>query len=143
MSSTCTFSAFRRTYTFCKTRSTWILRGLGKYHFYSNDHGAGGTDPSAGNRGMNVFDRKAKRWHKNRAAMAPDADTFDYISDEVREGENIKKTHLDTSRGDDHYQMLICSNVSYFQIWHDLGCAILRTVHIYGCMMCVAHQCDV
>ena len=32
---------------------------------------------------MNVFDRKAKRWHKNRAAMAPEADTFDYLRDEV------------------------------------------------------------
>lgn len=33
---------------------------------------------------MNVFDRRAKRWHKNRAAMASDADIFDYLRDEVR-----------------------------------------------------------
>ena len=33
--------------------------------------------------GMNVFDRRAKRLQKNRAAMAPDAATYDYIRDEV------------------------------------------------------------
>lgn len=38
---------------------------------------------NGGGGGMNVFDRKAKRWHKNRAAMSPDADTFDYLRDEV------------------------------------------------------------
>ena len=40
---------------------------------------------------MNVFDRKAKRWHKNRAAMAPNADTFDYLRDEVREKKERKE----------------------------------------------------
>ena len=59
------------------------MRGRDKYRFYSNGDGVGGAPP-AGSRGMNVFDRKAKRWHKNRAAMAPDADTFDYLRDEVR-----------------------------------------------------------
>ena len=42
-------------------------------------------------RTMNVFDRKAKRWHKNRASMSADADTFDYLRDEVCEtrGETV------------------------------------------------------
>ena len=32
----------------------------------------------------NVFDRRAKRKQRNRAAIAPDADTYDYLKDEVR-----------------------------------------------------------
>ena len=38
---------------------------------------------AAGPGGMNVFDRRTKRLQKNRAAMAPDAATYDYIKDEV------------------------------------------------------------
>ena len=38
---------------------------------------------AAGPGGMNVFDRQTKRLQKNRAAMAPDAATYDYIRDEV------------------------------------------------------------
>ena len=38
---------------------------------------------AAGPGGMNVFDRRTKRLQKNRAAMAPDAATYDYIRDEV------------------------------------------------------------
>ncbi len=33
---------------------------------------------------MNVFDRQAKRMQKNRAAVASDAEVYDYIKDEVR-----------------------------------------------------------
>lgn len=33
---------------------------------------------------MNVFDRKAKRRQKNRAAMAEDVAVYDYLRDEVR-----------------------------------------------------------
>ena len=32
---------------------------------------------------MNVFDKLTKLLQKNRAAMAPDAATYDYIRDEV------------------------------------------------------------
>ena len=32
---------------------------------------------------MNVFDRKAKRRQKNRAAMAEDVAVYDYLRDEV------------------------------------------------------------
>ena len=32
---------------------------------------------------VNVFDRKAKRLQRNRAAMADDAATYDYLRDEV------------------------------------------------------------
>lgn len=32
---------------------------------------------------LNVFDRKTKRKQRNRAAMAPDADTYDYLKDRV------------------------------------------------------------
>ena len=38
---------------------------------------------AAGPGRMNVFDRRTKRLQKNRAAMAPDAATYDYIRDEV------------------------------------------------------------
>ena len=36
---------------------------------------------TAGPGGMNVFDRRTKRLQKNRAAMAPDAATYDYTSE--------------------------------------------------------------
>lgn len=32
----------------------------------------------------NVFDRGAKRKQRNRAAIAPNADTYDYLKDKVR-----------------------------------------------------------
>ena len=32
---------------------------------------------------MNVFDRKAKRRQKNRAALAEDVAVYDYLKDEV------------------------------------------------------------
>ena len=38
---------------------------------------------SAAQGGVNVFDRYTKRLQKNRAAMAPDVATYDYIRDEV------------------------------------------------------------
>ena len=62
------------------------MRRQGKHRFYSNGRGAGDVsiNSGGGSRGMNVFDRRAKRWHKNRAAMASDADIFDYLRDEVR-----------------------------------------------------------
>ena len=41
---------------------------------------------AAGPGGMNVFDRRTKRLQKNRAAIAPDAATYDYIRDEVCAG---------------------------------------------------------
>lgn len=34
---------------------------------------------------MNVFDRKAKRRQKNRAALAQDVAVYDYLKDEVGE----------------------------------------------------------
>ena len=82
-----TYLALRALYTHSREGS-WILHGHGKHRFYSNGRGAGdmsvGSSASKlGNRGMNVFDRKAKRWHKNRSAMASDADIFDYLRDEV------------------------------------------------------------
>ena len=76
------YSVLRTVRTHCR-RSTWILSGRSNSLFYSNGGQASDLSSSGGNRGMNVFDRKAKRWHKNRAAMAPDADTFDYLRDEV------------------------------------------------------------
>ena len=91
-----TYSVLRALSTQHCRGDAWISRGKGKHRLYSNGRGASGDSvPSAdssiggpsGDRGMNVFDRKAKRWHKNRAAMAPDADTFDYLRDEVRETE--------------------------------------------------------
>ena len=33
---------------------------------------------------MNVFDRKAKRRQRNRAALAEDVAVYDYLKDEVR-----------------------------------------------------------
>lgn len=33
---------------------------------------------------MNVFDRKAKRRQKNRAALAENVGVYDYLKDEVR-----------------------------------------------------------
>ena len=87
-----TYSVLRGFHALCcrTIKRGWSFGGRGKYRFYSNDHGASGR-PEAGNRGMNVFDRKAKRWHKNRAAMAPNADTFDYLRDEVREKKERKE----------------------------------------------------
>ena len=32
---------------------------------------------------VNIFDRRAKRWQKNRAAASPNASTYDYLKDEV------------------------------------------------------------
>lgn len=61
--------------------------------------------PSDGRR-MNVFDRKAKRWHKNRASMSPDADTFDYLRDEV----TLNVGH------DDLYRMLSMSRDDLYHI---------------------------
>ena len=93
-----TYSVLRALSTQQCRGDSWISRGKGKYRLYSNGRGASGdsavsADRSiggpSGDRGMNVFDRKAKRWHKNRAAMAPDADTFDYLRDEVRERINL------------------------------------------------------
>ncbi len=34
---------------------------------------------------VNIFDRQAKRKQKNRAALAEDAATYDYLRDEVRD----------------------------------------------------------
>ena len=89
-----TYSVLRALSTQQCRGDSWISRGKGKPRLYSNINGRGASGdsvPSAdssiggpsGDRGMNVFDRKAKRWHKNRAAMAPDADTFDYLRYEV------------------------------------------------------------
>ena len=88
-----TYSVFRALSTQHCRGDSWISRGKGKRRLHSSGRGASGDSVSAdrssggpsGDRGMNVFDRKAKRWHKNRAAMAPDADTFDYLRDEVRQ----------------------------------------------------------
>lgn len=47
-------------------------------------HASGRSQASLGGSGsMNVFDRDTKRKQKNRAAMAPDAATYDYLRDEV------------------------------------------------------------
>lgn len=32
---------------------------------------------------MNVFDRKAKRWQKDRTSLLPDYKVYDYIKEEV------------------------------------------------------------
>lgn len=80
------YSALRAIFTDrIQTVNSWEPRGHTKHRFYSNGRAAvGSSSGSGGSQGMNVFDRKAKRWHKNRASMAPDADTFDYLRDEVR-----------------------------------------------------------
>ena len=84
MSSKCTFSALRRTY----------IHFLEVHGSCADEANIASTATAteleaqlvtAGGRGMNVFDRKAKRWHKNRAAMALDADTFNYLGGKVRE----------------------------------------------------------
>ena len=61
--------------------SSWSWRGGRRQRLYTSNGRSTGL--SRGDSGMNVFDRKAKRWHKNRAAMAPDADIYDYLRDEV------------------------------------------------------------
>lgn len=38
---------------------------------------------------MNVFDRKAKRMQRNRAALAEDVAVYDYLKDEVRTQKSI------------------------------------------------------
>ena len=84
--STCsssTYSALQAVFS-RYSGNNWFLAGERRYRTYSNGSNSNqGSTSRGGARGMNIFDRKAKRWHKNRAAMAPDADTFDYLRDEV------------------------------------------------------------
>ena len=47
---------------------------------YSNGRGQVGQSTSGS---MNIFDRGAKRKQKNRAAVADDVATYDYLRDEV------------------------------------------------------------
>ena len=53
-----------------------LLRQPGVWRCYS----ARRTDEEV----MNVFDRKAKRRQKNRAALAENVGVYDYLKDEVR-----------------------------------------------------------
>lgn len=78
-----TYSALRAVGTRYHGTTSFFRGETICYRLYSN----GG--PSDGRR-MNVFDRKAKRWHKNRASMSPDADTFDYLRDEVTGKQSIE-----------------------------------------------------
>ena len=43
---------------------------------------------------MNVFDRKAKRKQKNRAALAADVAVYDYLKDEVSQPSEIDRVKL-------------------------------------------------
>lgn len=49
---------------------------------------------------MNVFDRKAKRRQKNRAAMAEDVAVYDYLKDEVSGIRNHQVLHVCTLRAE-------------------------------------------
>jgi NADH dehydrogenase [ubiquinone] 1 alpha subcomplex assembly factor 5 len=76
---------------------------------------------------MNVFDRTAKRRQKNRAYASPDAQTYDYIRNEV------------ASQIVDR----VCDVARYFPLALDMGCgrshiATATTSDVMGCLV----QCD-
>ena len=83
---------------------------------------------NGGQGGMNVFDRKAKRLQKNRAAVAPDAATYDYLKDEV--ASQIVDRVCDISR--------------FFQVALDVGCGRGHIAkHVSDDLIGSLYQCDI
>ena len=58
----------------------YLSLGISQVRRYSSGRGQMGQ---SGSGPMNVFDRGAKRRQKNRAAVADDVATYDYLRDEV------------------------------------------------------------
>lgn len=64
----------------------WRLRSIAGLAGRTRKLAASAAAASPPNTGVvNVFDRSTKRKQKNRAAVASDADTYDYLKDRVRE----------------------------------------------------------
>ena len=76
---------------------------------------------------MNVFDRKAKRIQKNRAAAAPNAATYDYLKDEVAS----------------HVIDRVCDVARFFSVALDVGCGRGHVAkHVTKEMVGSLYQCD-
>ena len=77
---------------------------------------------------MNIFDRKAKRLQKNRAAIAPDAATYDYLKDEVAS----------------HVVDRVCDVSRFFSVALDVGCGRGHVAkHMTEEMIGSLYQCDI
>ncbi len=70
------------------------------------DGGGGAMREGGGGGAMNIFDRNAKRQQKNRAAISPDAATYDYLKDEVAS----------------HVIDRVCDISRFFPMCLDVGC---------------------
>ena len=77
---------------------------------------------------MNVFDRKAKRLQKNRAAAAANAATYDYLKDEVAS----------------HVVDRVCDIARFFSVALDVGCGRGHVAkHVTKEMIGSLYQCDI
>ena len=101
---------------------------------------------------MNVFDREAKRRQKNRAAASSDAETYDYLRNEVRDEDtppNCMHAECDTTsfcvppQVASHIMDRVSDVAKFFPLALDMGCgrshiAMATTGDVTGCLV----QCD-
>jgi NADH dehydrogenase [ubiquinone] 1 alpha subcomplex assembly factor 5 len=110
------------------SRSLQLFQNLRQQTRGRRNHDLSRGRRRASSRGaMNVFDRTAKRRQKNRAYASPDAQTYDYIRNEV------------ASQIVDR----VCDVARYFPLALDMGCgrshiATATTSDVMGCLV----QCD-
>ncbi|XP_033639668.1 arginine-hydroxylase NDUFAF5, mitochondrial-like [Asterias rubens] len=99
---------------------------------------------------LNVFDRKAKRMQKDRAALAEDAHVYDYLKDEVavRVADRIRDVArkfdvaLDLGCGRGHIAKCISKKVVKKLYMSDLSRNMLEAAHIPEGIECVKIHAD-
>ena len=73
---------------------------------------------------MNVFDRAAKRLQRNRAALDEEADTYDYLRNEVRKRQARQAQCLSppSFQVASHIIDRVCDISRFFPLTLDVGC---------------------
>ena len=107
---------------------TILLKGVAKWRIYPLGSSVRLRTYSNGQGAMNVFDRNAKRMQKNRAAVAPDVATYDYLRDEVAA----------------HIVDRVCDVSRFFSRALDVGCGRGHIAkHVTEDLVGSLYQCDI